>query len=68
MLQPGDSAPEFTLRSHDGEEVYLGEGLSVPTKTQRRLEVATVRKFKASDADIDPELRKQLEALGYFGE
>jgi len=49
-------------------EVYLGEGLSAPTKTQRRLEVATVRKFKASDADIDPELRKQLEALGYFGE
>ena len=31
-------------------------------------DIAIKRQFEAGEADIDPETRKQLEALGYFGE
>jgi len=48
-------------------EVHLGEGLAQPKKAQRLLEGKSRRRFNAQSADIDPELRKQLEALGYFG-
>lgn len=49
-------------------EVYMGEGLAAPDKSQRLEDIAQVRQFEAGKADIDPEMRKQLEALGYFGE
>lgn len=49
-------------------EVHLGEGLATPDKSKRMQDVTTKRQFKAGEADIDPVMRKQLEALGYFGE
>ncbi len=49
-------------------EVYLGEGLANPDKKQRLLDLTTRRRFKAGKAKVTPEVRKQLEALGYFGD
>ena len=49
-------------------QVTMGEALAAPDKAQRMQAMATKRVVKAGDADIDPETRKQLEALGYFGE
>ncbi|WP_428267424.1 sulfatase [Haliangium sp.] len=49
-------------------EVHLGEGLATPDKSKRQQDITTRRKFQAGQADIDPVMRKQLEALGYFGE
>jgi choline-sulfatase len=48
-------------------EVYLGEGLAVPRKTERLGGVADRRQFRAGEARIDPRMRRQLEALGYLG-
>lgn len=49
-------------------EVHMGEGLATPDKSKRQQDITIQRKFKAGEADIDPVMRKQLEALGYFGE
>ena len=49
-------------------EVHRGEALAALDKRQRLQDISIKRQFKAGEADIDPELRKQLEALGYFGE
>ncbi|GAB4566450.1 MAG: hypothetical protein Tsb0020_18170 [Haliangiales bacterium] len=49
-------------------EVHLGEGLATPDKSKRQQDITIRRKFQAGQADIDPVMRKQLEALGYFGE
>ncbi len=49
-------------------EVHLGEGLATPDKSKRQQDIIVRRQFKAGEADIDPVMRKQLEALGYFGE
>ncbi|RMH39038.1 MAG: hypothetical protein D6689_17830, partial [Deltaproteobacteria bacterium] len=48
-------------------EVMLGEAIATPTKRKRLEERSRVRKFESGNANIDPELRKQLEALGYLG-
>jgi arylsulfatase A-like enzyme len=48
-------------------EVHLGEGLAVPDKSKRLDDAGTRQRFTAGCADIDPETRRQLEALGYFG-
>ncbi len=49
-------------------EVHLGEGSASPQKRQRMEDAATRQRFTAGRAQIDPEMRRQLEALGYFGE
>ncbi|HET6612370.1 MAG TPA: sulfatase [Kofleriaceae bacterium] len=49
-------------------EVYLGEGLASPNKAQRLQDMRVQRQFKSTKANIDPALKKQLEALGYFTE
>jgi arylsulfatase A-like enzyme len=49
-------------------DVYLGEALAAPDKSQRRQNVTSRRTFEAGQANIDAKLRSQLEALGYFGE
>ncbi len=49
-------------------EVHAGEAQAAFDKKQRMQDIAVKRQFKAGEADIDPETRKQLEALGYFGE
>lgn len=49
-------------------EVHAGEAQATFDKKQRMQDISTKRQFKAGVADIDPETRKQLEALGYFGE
>jgi arylsulfatase A-like enzyme len=49
-------------------EVHAGEAQAAFDKKQRMQDITTKRKFEAGEADIDPETRKQLEALGYFGE
>ncbi|MGE3547800.1 MAG: sulfatase, partial [Kofleriaceae bacterium] len=48
-------------------EVHLGEALAVPRKARRMTGIATRRAFRAGEADISPRMRRQLEALGYFG-
>lgn len=49
-------------------EAHLGEGLATPDKSKRQQDITVKRQFKAGEADIDPLMRQQLEALGYFGE
>jgi arylsulfatase A-like enzyme len=49
-------------------EVHSGEAQAAFDKKQRMQDITTKRQFQAGQADIDPETRKQLEALGYFGE
>jgi arylsulfatase A-like enzyme len=49
-------------------EVHLGETLATPDKSQRLDDAANRRRFSSGKANIDPETRRQLEALGYFGE
>ncbi len=51
---------------HRACEIYLAEGLAVPKKSERLLNWSKRRRFKARKVKIDPELRKQLEALGYI--
>ncbi|MCG5055754.1 MAG: sulfatase-like hydrolase/transferase [Myxococcales bacterium] len=49
-------------------EVHMGEAAANPRKRQRLDDAATRQRFTAGRANIDPEMRRQLEALGYFGE
>ena len=49
-------------------ETYLVEALMSPDKSKRGAIAARTRKFKAGNAKIDPELKAQLDALGYFGD
>jgi arylsulfatase A-like enzyme len=49
-------------------EQYLAEALATPAKAARTRDMlAPARRFKAGTVKADPELRRQLEALGYFG-
>jgi choline-sulfatase len=49
-------------------EQYLAEALATPAKAARfRDAQASQRRFKVSRVKADPALRRQLEALGYFG-
>jgi len=78
----GDSVKLFDLDADPGEQtnladtrpiarrlcdVMFGEGLANTDKSQRLERVGPKRRFQAGEAQIDTELRKQLEALGYFG-
>jgi arylsulfatase A-like enzyme len=47
-------------------EVYLGEGLGVPGKGLRLNRMPRRRRFDGGEARIDPDLRRQLNALGYI--
>jgi choline-sulfatase len=82
MVNTDGSAKLFDLRADPGErrdlasrrpiasrtcQVHLGEGLAVPDKAARVGGVGGRAAFRAGTADIDPGLRRQLEALGYFG-
>lgn len=49
-------------------EIYLGEGLATPDKSKRALDMASRRRMTSGKAVIDKEARRQLEALGYFGD
>ncbi|MBL4635493.1 MAG: sulfatase, partial [Kofleriaceae bacterium] len=49
-------------------EVHAGEAQAAYDKKQRMQDITTKHQFEAGVADIDPETRKQLEALGYFGD
>ena len=48
-------------------EVHLGETLAMPDKAKRLTGLGSHRKFRAGAAKISPQMRRQLEALGYFG-
>lgn len=48
-------------------EVYLGEGLGMPVKRKRLADITARRTFDAAQAEITPETRQALEALGYLG-
>ena len=61
LLGVGDRGVQRPLRR--GREVHQHAD-----PLQRLQDISTKRQFKAGEADIDPETRKQLEALGYFGE
>lgn len=49
-------------------DIYLAEGLANPNKKVRLLNRLSKKRFKAGTVKIEGELRKQLEALGYFGD
>jgi arylsulfatase A-like enzyme len=46
-------------------ELYLGEGLAIPSKYHRLTGVVPKKKFSPGKAKIDPKLRRQLQALAY---
>lgn len=49
--------------------IHLAEGLANPDKRRRMLDNRVAgKKFDAGVVEMDPELKKQLEALGYFGD
>lgn len=47
--------------------VYLGEALANPNKKKRMLNTISGKQFEAGEIVIEGDLKKQLEALGYFG-
>lgn len=47
-------------------EVYMGEGMATPSKLHRKSGVGGGTRFKAQDANMSAETRKQMEALGYL--
>jgi arylsulfatase A-like enzyme len=47
-------------------EVYMGEGMATPSKLHRKTGVGGGTRFKAQDANMSAETRKQMEALGYL--
>jgi arylsulfatase A-like enzyme len=47
-------------------EVHLGEALASPNKAKRLSGMSTRRRFRAGEAKISPQMRRQLEALGYI--
>ncbi len=47
-------------------EIYMGEGMATPGKLHRQSGVGGGTRFKAQDANMDAETRKQMEALGYL--
>lgn len=49
-------------------EIYLGEGLAVPDKRKRRFDLVSRRRLAAGKAKVSPGVRRQLSALGYFGD
>lgn len=50
-------------------EIHLAEYFANPNKRMRRLDRrVSGKKFSAGTVEMDPELKKQLEALGYFGD
>ena len=48
-------------------EVHLGEVLAMPDKAKRLTGIGSHRRFRAGNAHISPQMRRQLEALGYLG-
>lgn len=48
-------------------EIHLAEALAIPVKAKRMQGIASRRQFRAGEANISPQMRRQLEALGYFG-
>lgn len=48
-------------------EIHLGEALATPSKAARMQGLGGKRQFRSAEAVIDPRMRRQLEALGYFG-
>ncbi len=47
-------------------EIYMGEGMATPSKLHRKTGVGGGTRFRAQDANMDAETRKQMEALGYL--
>jgi arylsulfatase A-like enzyme len=48
--------------------VYLGEALATRKKVDRLSDVTATRQFQSVRPKLDEKTRKELEALGYFGE
>ena len=67
---PGEQSSHLDTRVIAGRlcEIYLGEALASPAKGQRLSNMATQRSFKAPTIKLDRKTRRDLEALGYFGE
>ena len=82
LVGAGDWSELYDLDSDPGEtrdlatsapiarricQVMLGEGLAVPAKARRLRGGGSGRRFESGTADIDRGMRRQLDALGYFG-
>ncbi|MCG8421460.1 MAG: sulfatase-like hydrolase/transferase [Proteobacteria bacterium] len=48
-------------------EIYLGEALASPAKSRRLASMTGRRRFKTLDIELDSAIKRELEALGYFG-
>jgi choline-sulfatase len=69
-VDPGEQTDQVRRSFIAGRmcEQHLAEFLASPAKTSRYREAnVQVRRFKPGFVKQDPELKKQLEALGYFG-
>lgn len=49
-------------------DVYLGEGLGMPSKRERLQDLTARRHLNSPKVKIGPATRRGLEALGYFGD
>lgn len=82
FARTGGEAELFDLAADPGEErdlaataplarrlceIHLGEALATPDKGKRMNGLGARRRFRSGAADIGPQMRRQLEALGYFG-
>jgi arylsulfatase A-like enzyme len=47
-------------------DIHLGEALASPSKTTRLQGSGATRVLRARNTEVDGELRRQLEALGYL--
>lgn len=47
-------------------EIYLAEALASPAKLDRERDTRSRRQLRATDADLDSEMRRKLETLGYL--
>ncbi len=67
---PGEKSSHIDTRQIAGRlcEIYLGEALASPAKGKRLSNISTHRRFEAPTMKLDRKTKRDLEALGYFGE
>ncbi|MEM9489437.1 MAG: sulfatase, partial [Myxococcota bacterium] len=67
---PGEQSDLAQTRPLAGRlcTIYLAEALANPAKARRLGPATSRRRFKSRSVNLDPQTRKELEALGYIGD